>query len=44
MRNDYLQLFYLFGAFCLLHVNANSYETDDAVIIEGKRQIINIFF
>lgn len=34
--NNYLLLAYLFGAYVLLQASANVYETDDAVIIEGK--------
>lgn len=34
--NNYLLVAYLFGAYAVLQASANVYETDDAVIIEGK--------
>lgn len=36
MKGKQLLLVFLFGAYALLQASANIYETDDAVIIEGK--------
>lgn len=43
MSNRVLLVLHLLGAFILLLVNAKTYETDDAIIIEGKCNSIIMF-
>lgn len=40
MTNRLLLLLHLLATFNLLFVSANAYETDDAIIIEGKRILV----
>lgn len=44
MLNRLFLLLHLIGALSLLLVSATTYETDDAIIVEGKFNIIVFFY